>query len=204
MGMRRSSWLALTLLVLSAALVEAQRAGGPSHGGGSGAPGGGGARVGPSSGVLHGRPGFGYRRHYYGYGVAWLPWDWGFWDDGYVWDESSYQPSENMPPPQIIVVEKKEEPRPPAAPPKIIEAPLWKEAPAAKRLPPTLFVLNDGERLESRYYLLTADSLQIEVARQERTIPLSDLNLDATLALNQQRGVELTIPHDRNTLFLGF
>ena len=108
--------------------------------------------------------------------------------------------------PQVIVVESKE-PRPPAPPPeppKLIEVPQSKEVPLAKPQPPTLFVLKDGERLESRYYLLTAQSLQIEVDRQRREIPVSTLDLDATIAANHERGIEVTIPRDRNTVFLSF
>ncbi len=104
-------------------------------------------------------------------------------------------------------------PTPPASPPespKLIEIPLSKEVmpskqvSAARSQPPTVFVLKDGEQLESRFYLLTASSLQIEVGRQRRTIPVSTLAINATIAANRERGIELSIPRDRNTVFLGF
>jgi hypothetical protein len=79
-----------------------------------------------------------------------------------------------------------------------------KEAPAAKPQLPALFVLKGGERLESRNYVLTAQSLQIEVGRQRREIPLGTLDLDATIAANHQRGIELTIPRDRSAVFVSF
>jgi len=108
--------------------------------------------------------------------------------------------------PQVIVWEK-EEPRSPGLPPeppKLIEVPQTKEAVVTKRLPPTLFVLTNGERLESHHYLLTAESLQIEVGRHQRTITVSDLDLDATVGANHERGIEITIPRDNNSVLVGF
>jgi hypothetical protein len=67
-----------------------------------------------------------------------------------------------------------------------------------------VFVLKGGERLESRNYVLTAQSLQIEVGRQRREIPLDTLDLDATIAANHQRGIDLTIPRDRSAVFVSF
>ena len=150
----------------------------------------------------------GSRRHdENGNGASWLGvpyWD----DDGYLWDQSSYQEPANTtaPQPQVILVESKE-PRTtarPPEPPKLIEVPQPADAPAARPQPPALFVLKNGERLESRDYLLTSQSLQIEVGRQHRTIPLSGLDLDATIAANHQRGIDVTIPRSSNTVYLGF
>jgi hypothetical protein len=201
--MRRSGLLVLTVLVLSFTLLQAQKAGGGSSGGGVRMPGHG-ARPGPSNGFFPLHSG---DRHHHGDETVWLPWGVPYWDDeGYFWDEPSYQQPATMTSPQVIVVESKE-PRPPAPPPeppKLIEVPQSKEVPLAKPQPPTLFVLKDGERLESRYYLLTVQSLQIEVDRQQRTIPVSTLDLDATIAANHERGIEVTIPRDRNTVFLSF
>jgi hypothetical protein len=68
----------------------------------------------------------------------------------------------------------------------------------------TVFLLTNGERLESRRYLLTAESLKIDLGHQRRTIPLSALDLDATIAANHERRIELTIPRDRSMVFIGF
>lgn len=167
-----------------------------------------GTRLGPSHGIFPRHPG-GHRHdgYGYGYGAAWLPWDVPYWDDdGYFEDERSYQPPPPTTSPQVIVVESQEAgpPAPPPQPPKLIEVPQSKDAPVAKPQPPTLFVLKDGERLESRDYLLTAQSLHIEVGLQRRTIPLSTLDLDATVAANHERGIEVAIPRDRNTVFVSF
>ena len=220
MSMRRSGLLVLTVLVLSAALLQAQRGGGGSHGGGShgggfsGAGGhvpGHGARAGPSNGFFPLHSGF---RHHnqYGYGSVWLPWGVPYWDDdGYFWDEPYEPPANYQPPPppmspQVIVVQNKEPgpPAPPPEPPKLIEVAQSKEPPVAKPQPPALFVLKDGERIESRNYLLTAQSLQVEVDRQQRMIPVSTLDLDATIAANHERGIEVTVPRDRTSMFLSF
>lgn len=218
MSMRRSHLLVLTVLVLSAAVLPAQIAGGGSQGGGSHGGGVAGAGVGGAGGHMAGhgtRPGssngfFPLRsggRHNRGYGAVWLPYGAPYWDeDGNFWDEPSYQQPAAPTSPQVIVMQNKE-PRPPAAPPeppKLIEVPQSKEAPAAKPQPPTLFVLKGGERLESRDYLLTAESLQIQVGGQRREIPLGTLDLEATIAANHQRGIELTIPRDRTAVFVSF
>ena len=84
------------------------------------------------------------------------------------------------------------------------EITLSKEAVPAKPQPPTVFVLTDGERLESHEYLLTASSLSIDVGRQQRNIPVNKLNIDATLAANHERGIELAFPRNSGTVVLGF
>jgi hypothetical protein len=170
-----------------------------------------GTRPGSSNGFFPLRSG-GHQHRGYGYGAAWLPYGAPYWDDdGYYWNQPYEQPADYQQPappasPQVVVVQGKE-PRSPAAPPespKLIEAPQWKEAPAAKPQPPTLFVLKGGERLESRNYLLTAESLQIQVGRQRREIPIDTLDLEATIAANHVRGIELTIPRDRSAVFVSF
>lgn len=112
----------------------------------------------------------------------------------------------NMPSPQVIVLENKD-PRPtaqPVEPPKLVEARPSKKPASTRRQPPALFLLKNGERLESRYYLLTTQSLQINVGSDRRTIPVSTLDLDATVAANHQRGIEVTVPRHRATVLLGF
>jgi len=52
--------------------------------------------------------------------------------------------------------------------------------------------------------MLTAESLQIEVGRQQRMIAVSSLDLDATVAANHERGIEIAVPRDNNSVFIGF
>ncbi len=207
--MRRSLLLVLLISALSTGLSQAQRAGGGFHGGA--VQGGRNIRPGPSNGFFPGH--FGGRHHEgfgyggYGYGSVWLPWDFANWDDDYFGWEPSYQQQPASPTlPQVIVVQSKELAAPALPPqsPKLIEVPYSKEGPVATLQPATLFVLKNGQRLESHDYFLTVQSLQIEVGRQRRTIPISKLDLDATIAANQNRGIEVTIPTDHNTVFVGF
>src|SRR5664280_93940 len=129
MNMRRSGLLVLTVLVLSAALLHAQRAGGGSqgegsHGGGvAGAGGhaggrmpGHGTRPGSSNGFFPLRSGGHHNR---GYGAVWFPYGAPYWvEDGNFWDEpSDQQPPQQPAPPQVVVVQDRA-PRQPAAPPR--------------------------------------------------------------------------------------
>jgi hypothetical protein len=77
------------------------------------------------------------------------------------------------------------------------------EAPA-KADPPAVFVLANGERVEARNYVLTVNSLSIEDEGKERTIPMSSLNANATVAANNERGVNVRIPTDKTQIMLSF
>jgi len=74
---------------------------------------------------------------------------------------------------------------------------------AAKPTPPAVFILSSGERLESSHYLLSSDSVQVEQGETQRTIPISTLNVDATVAANRARGINLKIP-SKGQIMLGF
>ena len=125
-----------------------------------------------------------------------------FWYDGYGQPIIEYEAPAPMAPPappaQMAMPE-----RIPTAP-KLTEIPMAPKAPASKTLPPAVFILASGEKIESRHYLLTADRVQLTVARKRRSIPLEALDLDATLAANQRRGLELHIPASESEISLGF
>jgi hypothetical protein len=93
---------------------------------------------------------------------------------------------------------------PPAVKPQVIEIPGVAGSTAAKMLPPTIFILANGERLESRRFVLTASNLSVSVERQQRTIPLDMLDLNATISANHERGIDLRIPADRTEITLSF
>jgi len=92
--------------------------------------------------------------------------------------------------------------------PKIIEVPRdlarAEIPPSAKPLPPAIFILKNGERLEAQRFLLRNGSLSCSINHQPRTIPLDSLDLDATLAANRERGIDLHIPADPNEISLSF
>ncbi len=69
--------------------------------------------------------------------------------------------------------------------------------------PPAVFILSSGERLESTNYFWTAESLQLEQGGTPRTIPMSKINVNATVAANHQRGIDLKIPN-KSQIMLSF
>ena len=87
---------------------------------------------------------------------------------------------------------------------QVIDIPSTTISRAAKSVAPTIFILINGERLESRRFLLSARNLSITVDGQHRTIPLEMVDLDATKAANRQRGIDLRIPADHNEIVLSF
>jgi hypothetical protein len=91
-----------------------------------------------------------------------------------------------------------------SAGPKIMELPGAAEAAASKPLPPAMFILTNGERIEARQYLVTYDHVKLMIDRQQRTIPLAMLDMNATLAADRQRGIDLRIPAGRSEISLGF
>ena len=222
--MKRSVLAVLTAFLLCAAVAQAQRTGSGGGGAAHGGFGGGGhaqvaaknGGVGITGGYAHGGRrrggygngwGYGWPGYYGGYGLGWdLP----YWDYvDFPPSDNSYGPegpdpgyAQNQPSGSVMVV-RDNAPRPPAQSPKLVEIPLANDA-QAKPVPPALFVLTNGEKLESRRYVLSANSLQVDVGRRQRTIPISQLNVDATIAANQQRGIDISFPQDRNSLFLGF
>ncbi len=158
------------------------------------------------------RGGYGHRGNNrgYGYGAGYFPW-YGYadyWDDGFADygpegppPEPPYQPS-----PSVIVMQSPQSaPAPrPGASPKLVEVPLSASDGPAREQPPALFVLQNGQRIESKSYVLSDKNVTVDVGQQRRTIPLSDLNLDETVAANRQRGLDLSIPRDSNSLFVSF
>jgi hypothetical protein len=93
---------------------------------------------------------------------------------------------------------------PPAASPKVIELADTENSSAAKPGLLAIFILTNGERLETRRYLLTHESLYLTIDRQQRIIPLAQLDLTATVAADHERGIDLRIPDDGNEISVSF
>lgn len=89
--------------------------------------------------------------------------------------------------------------------PKVWEAktPQGSQSPA-KPVPPAVFILANGERFETSNYLLTADSLKVQQGGIERTIPIGQVNVPATVAANHQRGIELRVPTNSSQITISF
>jgi thiol-disulfide isomerase/thioredoxin len=88
--------------------------------------------------------------------------------------------------------------------PKLLEVPGGQIALPPKSLPPTVFVLTNGERLEAHHYAINAGSLRITTEGNQRTIPLGEVDLKATIAANHERGIDLKIPTHPGEISLGF
>jgi hypothetical protein len=205
---------------MSATLLQAQRASAGAGFGGHPSGGGGGMAAHGNHGVVRG--GNGHRGRNRGNGFA-LPWYLGYGGYGYggYWDDSwangdygpdgppneaSYQQQSNGMSPSVILMQSPQNmtPSAPAPSPKLVEVPQDGPATPAKEQPPALFVLQNGQHIESDRYVLSDKAVTVEVGRQQRTIPLSDLDLNETMAANRQRGVEIAFPRDSTSLFMSF
>lgn len=201
----------LTLLVASVLTGPswAQRGGGGGHAGGGHAAGSHGAGPAGHSGFGGRHSGLGSRRfagdragwNNYGYGYGDYPYF--FPDEWYDGDQDSDAPADRPPAPVIVQRVRDQRPAKPLPPAQVIDLPNTGSA-SIKPLPPTVFILNNGEKIESDRYVLTANSLSVNVHRSLRTIPLDMLDIEATLAADRDRGIDLRIPNDRNEISLRF
>jgi hypothetical protein len=92
----------------------------------------------------------------------------------------------------------------PVVRPRMIEVPRQNDSVAAKPAPPTIFILTNAERLETRRFVLTVSNLSVSVDRQQRVIPIDMLDIEATVIANRERGVDLRIPVDPSEISLSF
>lgn len=73
-----------------------------------------------------------------------------------------------------------------------------------KPIPKTIFVLLNGERVESDHYVIGGGFVDANVAGEQRHIALASLDTKKTIALNHEHGVDLKLPTSKNEVFLGF
>jgi hypothetical protein len=138
----------------------------------------------------------GSRRHG-SFGSYFDPYDEPF---GYEYQQADDEPGTNGPIPRVVIPPA---PEPPVPKGQVIEIPGGAST-AAKVLPPTIFILANGERLETRRFVLTATLLSINIDRQRRTVPLNMLDINATVSANHERGIDLRVPDDRNEISVSF
>ena len=135
------------------------------------------------------------------FGSAFFPYDEPFGDE-----QANAEVNEPVPPFVILQPDERQsrtsEVR--AHKPLVIEIPGAANLAAAKIVPPTIFVLANGERLETRRFVLTASNLSISINRQQRTVPFDMLDINATVTANHERGIDLRIPADRSEISLSF
>ena len=61
-------------------------------------------------------------------------------------------------------------------------------------IPPTVLVFRDGHSLEVRNYAIVGETLWSFIGQRTQKIPLSQLDLAATVKANDDRGVTFTVP----------
>jgi thiol-disulfide isomerase/thioredoxin len=88
--------------------------------------------------------------------------------------------------------------------PQWINVPAMQSAVAAKPTPKTVFVFVNGDRFEADHYVLHATFLHVTAEGQDRSIPLSALDIPKTIAVNRKRGINLKIPTSGSEVFLAF
>lgn len=88
--------------------------------------------------------------------------------------------------------------------PLLIEIPSVGSLPEVEVLPPTVFVLKDGQRLEARRFVLLASNLSLTIDRHQRTVPIETLDTSETTIANHDRGIDLRIPADPNETSVSF
>lgn len=94
-------------------------------------------------------------------------------------------------------------PKPPAEP-KIINVSFAGTRPS-ESVPPAVFVLKNGQKIETTRYVLTADTLSVQrIGEPGQIIPVSELNVAATATANRERGLTFNFPRNRSEIFLGF
>ncbi len=200
--MLRAALFALLVASVLGGSLHAQRVTAGFHGAGN-------------SARLSGRSGFAghrvsqyafYSRHWRlhgGFGSDLFPYDEPF---GVAQTDGEAMADEAMP---LAVIQRPEErslrePEPHALKPLVIEIPSAPNAGAAKLSPLAVFILANGERVETRRFLLTASVLTLSIDRRQRDVPFHMLDINATISANRERGIDLRIPLDRNEISLGF
>ena len=88
--------------------------------------------------------------------------------------------------------------------PLLINVPNVSSFSPVKPLPKTIFILSNGEKLESDRYVIQSGFVDITIGEQVRHVALTALDTKQTLALNHKNGVDLKLPSSKNEVFLGF
>ena len=87
---------------------------------------------------------------------------------------------------------------------KVIDIPPDKNSHPGQPLPKAVFVLTNGERLESDRYTMDTKFLHVAVNGEERIVPMNSVDVKATDTANRARGVELRIPSSKSEVFVSF
>ena len=88
--------------------------------------------------------------------------------------------------------------------PQLINVPSGPSAALAKPIPKTVFIFTNGDQLEADHYTMYSNFLHVTAEGQERSIPISALDVKKTVAANRERGINLKIPTSGSEVFLAF
>lgn len=90
-------------------------------------------------------------------------------------------------------------PAPEPAPAAVAEAPRPRPAPEPEReQEPTLLIFKDGKRLEIQNFAIVGETV-IVLSPEYRKVPLSDLDLPATIKENDERGTDFRVPGQKGS-----
>jgi len=95
-------------------------------------------------------------------------------------------------------------------PPSAGSGPQWTNvgvAPSAiatKPEPKTIFVFSNGDRLEADHYSVRTGFIHVTAEGQDRSIPMSALDVKQTEAVNRARGINVKLPSSSNEVLLAF
>lgn len=149
--------------------------------------------------IVNGFRSRGFHRHYFPYAGAYY---WPYYGLDYPWfsdyDSSAYQQGPSQP--VVVVVDPKSgddrygdhsfnEQR--SSPPQAQRQP---PPDPAEEQEPTVLVFRDGHKQEVRNYAIIGQMLWDFDAKGTHKIPLSELDIDTTRKLNDDRGVDFVLP----------
>ncbi|HUC55743.1 MAG TPA: hypothetical protein VMR90_16960 [Candidatus Cybelea sp.] len=143
-----------------------------------------------------------------GYGYPWWGWGWGWdpwlWDSGYDNYDEDYERdraiaeqmnAQNIEEQRMLRQEEMDGDRDAYARPSHPrqEHAQEQQSEGAAVLPPTVLVFRDQHKVEVQNYAIVGQTLWA-FAPQHQKIPLSDLDLQATVKANEDRGVTFSVP----------
>ena len=115
---------------------------------------------------------------------------------------------EAVPQPQVIVIREEREQATPPVPlvqPKLIELPASSEKPRPEATLPTMLVWRNGQHEEVKQYAVIGPFLyDYTKPPTARKISLNNLDLDATLRANSERGGQFLIPNSPSEVTVRF
>jgi hypothetical protein len=164
--------------------------------------------------------GFGNFRNGWGWGYPWWGWGWGYGYDPWLWDwwwdnDSSYNNNDDYDQNAQIAAEMNQQSleqqemlrqeeaqqdqdaqrdRPYSVQPPYRPQPYASDEKPSTPMPATVLVFRDQHKQEVQNYAIVGQTLWDFSPQRTQKIPLSDLDLTATIKANQDRGLTFSVP----------